>query len=164
MNVDLQKRWWIVPAVAGGLGVVLLVLVGELLPSLEFYAMLLFFLLVGLSFVWVFVVPRKFWAVAPGVGALGIAVALIVSQFIPENNGWVGTLILAVTVFVMAAIPNPWPPFKGVYAVGLLILLIGFMMVPLPVVWRIVLCVATVLVGAYLFWRDRELLSGSSTS
>ena len=61
----------------------------------------------GLSFLWVFVARRIFWAVAPGVGALGLAVAVIVSAFVPENNGWVGTLILGASAFVMAALPNP---------------------------------------------------------
>ena len=158
MNVDLQKHWWIVPAVAGGVGVLFLVLAGELLPSLELYAVLFFLLLVGASFLWVFYARKKFWAVAPGVGALGLAVAVIVSALIPPNNGWVGTLILGATAFVMAALPNPNPALKGIYVVGVLILVIGCLMAPVTVVWKVILCVASAALGGYMLWRNRAVL------
>jgi hypothetical protein len=164
MNIDLQKRWWNVPAVAGGVGLLLLILVDELFPSLELYAMLLFLLLVGGSFLWVFGACRKFWAVAPGVGALGFAVAVIVTEFVPEPTGWVAALILGVTAFVMAAIPNPEPTFKGIYVIGAFILLIGFIMAPLAILWKVILCVASAALGAYLLWRNRDVLFKSSTS
>jgi UDP-N-acetylmuramyl pentapeptide phosphotransferase/UDP-N-acetylglucosamine-1-phosphate transferase len=56
------------------------------------------------------------WAVAPGVGGIAFAVAILVSLLIPENNGWASVLILGVAAFLIAAIPNVRDSIKVAYS------------------------------------------------
>jgi hypothetical protein len=156
MNTNLQKQWWIVPAVAGAVGLVAVLLADEFLPSLESYAFLLLLILVGLSFLWAFAKRDVWWAVAPGVGALTATVAVLVNLYLPENNGWIATLILGGGVFVIAAIPNRRIEVNVAHFVGIVIVVIGFLISPLRTVWKIALIVASILLAAYFAWLDRE--------
>jgi len=87
-----------------------------------------------------------------------LAVAVLVSLLIPENNGWVGMLILGAAAFVIAALPNVRDGIKVAYVVGAMILVIGFLMAPVTLVWKIILCVASAALGGYFIWRNRETL------
>ncbi len=157
MNIDLQKNWWIVNVVAGVVGIAVDSLADQYFPSAAPYTSIFFLTLVGLSFLWVFNTKKEiWWSVAPGVGVLSLAVAGVVNLFIPENNGWVATLILGVAGFVIAALPNPRPEIKITYLIATLILVIGFLMAPLPTLWKIVSCVVCVMVGGYFTWLNRR--------
>ena len=164
MNIDLQKHWWIVIVVAAVVGIAILILADNLLPSLSPYAVLLFLVLLGASFLWAFITRGIFWAVAPGVGVLALAVGVVVSFFVPENNGWVATLILGVGSIVIGAIPNPRGEIKVTYFIGAMILVIGFLLAPLAPLWKIILCVASALGGAYVIWRSWDDVQGTSSS
>ena len=159
MNAILRRHWWIVNVAAGVVGIIAMRLAEQYFPSLAPYATILFLTLVGLSFLWVFTTKKGiWWAVAPGVGAIAFAVALLVSLLIPENNGWVGMLILGAAAFVIAAIPNSRDGMKVAYVVGAMILVIGFLMAPVTLVLKIILCVASAALGGYFIWRNRETL------
>lgn len=109
MDIDLQKNWWIVNVAAGVVGILVVILAEEFFPSLADYAFILFLTLVGLSFLWVFNTKKEiWWAVAPGVGALAFAVAVVVGLIIGgENNGWLASVIIGIGFLLMAVIPNP---------------------------------------------------------
>jgi len=159
MNVILRRHWWIVNVAAGVVGIIAMRLAEEYFPSLAPYATMLFLTLVGLSFLWVFTTKKGiWWAVAPGVGAIALAVAVLVSLLIPENNGWVGMLILGAAAFLIAAIPNVRDGMKVAYIVGAMTLVIGFLMAPIAPVWKIILCIASAALGGYFIWRNRETL------
>ena len=156
MNINLQKQWAIIPAVAGAVGLVAVLVADEFFSSLAPYVLLFFFVLVGASFLWAFVKRDVWWAVAPGVGALAAAVAILVNLYLPENNGWIAILILGAGAFVIAAIPNRRIEVNVAHFVGIMIVVIGFLISPLRTVWKIVFVLASILLAAFFAWLDRE--------
>ncbi len=165
MSIDLRKNWWILIAAVSGVGFVVLVLATELFPAAESYALILFTTSLGLSFLWVFGISEKtWWAVAPGTGLLAFAVMGVLSPFIPENNGWIGMMMLAFAAFVIAAIPNPRPEMRGTgFAVGSGILMIGFLLFPVGPMWKLVLFVVYVPIGLTIGYLLRKELGYIST-
>jgi hypothetical protein len=156
--MDLQKHWWIVPTTAGIIGVATLILAEQFFPNAVDFAVALLLSLVGLSFMWVFYARDVFWAVAPGVGCLTFVVIGIVYQFIPENNGWVATLMMSAGTMLIAAIPNRRPEMKVCYLIGDFILFIGILMMPVTLVWKVLLLVAAAAVTGLLVWRNYDTL------
>jgi hypothetical protein len=156
MNVDLEKQWWVVPILGGAAGLVLLIFVDQLFPRVGPYALALLLALVGLGFLWAFRERDVWWTVAPGVGALACALAVLVDTFLPANNGWIAVLILGAGTFLIAAIPNRRVEVNAAHFVGIAIVVIGILLSPLRAVWKIVLIVVSLLLAAYFAWLDRE--------
>jgi hypothetical protein len=156
MDIDLQKHWWIVPAILGVIGLVALILAYQFLFGLVPYLLILFSILVGLGFLWSFLKWDVWWAVGPAIVALALALALFVDLFLPENNGWVTTLILGASAFVIAIIPNRRIEVNVAHFVGIAILVIGFLVSPLRPMWKIIFIVASLLLAGYLLWLDRK--------
>jgi hypothetical protein len=156
MKLNLHKNWWIVPVEAAIVGLLAIFLADQFFENLQTAAVFLFLLLVGLSFMWAFSWRGIWWAVAPGVGLLTVCVIIIVSLFIPENNGWVASLILGAGALVIGAIPNPRVEMKIAYVIAPWMLVIGFLISPLPLALRIVLAVASILFVIYLIWRNLD--------
>jgi hypothetical protein len=156
MNINLEKHWWIVPVIAGVVGLLAVLLANQFLPSLVLYALLLLLVLVALSFLWALVWRDIWWAVAPNVWALTAAVALAVNALLPVNNGWIAVLILGAGTFVIAAIPNRRVEVNIAHFVGIVIVVFGFLLSPIRIVWKIVFIVVAILFATYLAWLDRE--------
>lgn len=156
MNSNLQKHWWIVPLVAGAVGLFALFLANQFFPSLVLYALLFLLVLVALSFLWAFILRDVWWAVALNVWALTAAVALVVNAFLPKNNGWIAALILGAGTFVIAAIPNRRVEVNIAHFIGIVVVVFGFLISPIRIVWKIVFIVASILLALYFAWLDRE--------
>lgn len=159
MKINPNIQWWRVVAGVGLFSLAAVIIADQFFEDAVDFVFILAMIALGLAFMWAFYVRGVFWAVAPGMGLLAFAVAGTVSQFIPENNGWVSTLILGTAAYVIAAIPNPRADMKGIYAIGAMLLVIGFILAPLSVPWTVVLSAVTVLLTGYLLWRNREALS-----
>jgi hypothetical protein len=165
MNINLQRYWWIVPIIAAVAGIAIVELTDEFAPGLTDYADILFLLLVGLSFLWAFLARGIWWAIAPAVGVLAFAVTVTLGVlFFPEaeNLAWLAFLCLGAAGFVLGVIPSSRAGMKISYGFGAFILAIGFLIAPLPIVWRVILCVGSVLVGGYLVWRYRANFQAAS--
>ena len=160
MDIDLQKNWWIVNVAAGVVGVLVMILAEQFFPSLDDYATILFLTLVGLSFLWVFNTKKEiWWAVAPGVGALALAVASVANLIIGENNGWLASVIIGIGFLLMAVIPNPRAEILPIGYIGAIFaLVIGLLMAPITIPWKIIFCLASALIVGYFAWRNREKL------
>jgi hypothetical protein len=159
MSNKSNRGWWRVIAALSLFGLAAIIIADQFFVEVVDYVVLLVLVGLGLAFMWVFYARGVFWAVAPGVGLLAVVAAGIVSQFAPENNGWIGSLILGAAAYIVGAIPNPMEEMKVAYLIGGMILIIGFLLAPLPVLATVVLCVVTVIVTGYLVWRYREALS-----
>lgn len=159
MNINPNIQWWRVVAGLGLFGLAAVFIADQFFQEAAEYVFVAVMILLGLSFMWAFYTRGVFWAVAPGVGLLALAVAGIMSWFVPENNGWVSTLILGAGAYVIGAIPNPRGEMKVAYPIGAMLLVIGFLLAPLSAALTIVLCVVTVLATGYLVWKNREALS-----
>jgi hypothetical protein len=159
MDINLKKNWWVVNVAAFAVGILVAELTERYFEGLATYGGIFLFTLLGLSFLWVFNTRRDlFWAIAPAVGCFAFAIAGFVSPLFPDNNGWVATLILGVAGFVIAAIPNPRPEMKVSYGIGAMVLVIGFLLAPISLFWKIISSIVVVGLAVYFLWRDREEL------
>jgi hypothetical protein len=156
MKVDLDKQWWVVPIIAGVVGLIALLMAYSVLPGLELVAVLLLLILVGVSFLWAFIQRSVWWAVAPGVWALTAVVAVLVNYYLPWNNGWIATLILGAGTFVIAAIPNHRVEINVAHFCGIVLILFGFVISPMRILWKTVLILTSLLLAVYFAWLDRE--------
>ena len=155
MHID-GKQWWVVPAIAGAIGLVALGVAVLLLPGMTPYALLLLLLLVGLGFLWAFIWRDVWWAVAPAVLALAGATAVVANLLLPANNGWIALLIMGAGTLLIAAIPNRRVEVNAAHFVAIAIVVIGFLISPLRTVWKVILIVLSILLAAYFAWLDRE--------
>jgi hypothetical protein len=156
MNINLKRQWLLVPILASVVGLLVVIVAGQFFPRLTPYALLLLLIPVGVSFLWAFVKQSVWWAVAPGVEVLAAALAVLVNLFLPNNNGWIAVLILGAGAFVIAAIPNRRAEINVAHFLGIIVVVIGFLISPLRIMWKIVFIVASVLLAAYFAWLDRE--------
>ena len=156
MNINLKRQWLLVPALASVAGLFVVIVTDQFFPRLTPYALLLFLIPVGVSFLRAFVKRDVWWAVAPGVEVLAAALAVLVNLFLPKNNGWIATLILGAGAFVIAAIPNRRVEVNVAHLIGIIIVVIGFLISPLRTVWKIVFIFVSVLLAAFFAWLDRE--------
>ena len=156
MDINLEKEWWIAPALLGAVGLAAVLLARSSLAGLAPYALLLCSLLVGASTLWAYLRRDVWFAVAPAVVAFALAIAVVVDLFLPANNGWITILILGASAFVIALIPNRRIEINVAHFVGIAILVIGFLISPLRTVWKVVLIVASLTLAAYLLWLDRR--------
>jgi hypothetical protein len=156
MNVDRWKKWWVMPILGGAVGLLAVILAFAWIPRLELAAVLLLLALVGATFLWAFVRRDVWWAVAPGVGALVSAAAVLVNYVLPANNGWIATLIVGAGAFVIAAIPNRRAEVNVAHFVGIVLLLFGFVISPLRIVWKVISIALSIALALCFVWLDRE--------
>jgi hypothetical protein len=156
MKGNRQNSWWIAPAAACGIGLIVLIVTHQLYPSRQPYAILLLLALLGWSFIWAFVKRDVWWAVAPGIWALAGMVAVALSVLLPENNGWIDLLILGAGTFLIAAIPNRRIEVNIAHFLAIVVVVIGFLLSPLREVWKILFIVLSILLAVYFAWLDRE--------
>ncbi len=84
------------------------------------------------------------------------ALAVLLSVFLPANNGWIAVLILGAGAFVIAALPNRRVEINVSHFVGIAIVVIGLLLSPLRTLWKIVFVLLSFLLAAYFAWLDRE--------
>ena len=154
--MNIQERWWIVPVVIGVAGLLAFFLAAQFVSVYAPYVLILVLALLGASFLWSFTRGDIWWAVAPAVVAFALAIAVLVNLFLPRNNGWMATLILGASAFVIAAIPNRRVEINVAHFIAILILLFGFVISPLRILWKIVFIVVSLLLAAYFAWLDRD--------
>lgn len=156
MHIDLDKQWWVIPAIAGAIGLAALAVAALLLPGATPYALLLLLLLVGSSFLWAFLRHDVWWAIAPAVLAFADVVAVVTDSFLPANNGWIAVLIVGAGTLIIAAIPNRRAEVNAAHFAAIAIVILGFLISPMRAVWKAGLIAASILLAAYFAWLDRE--------
>jgi len=123
-----QSRWWALIPGLGGLGLGLLIAVGERLPG--DWEAILFLGPLALSFLLIYALRRNYWwAIIPGGTLLSVCLVVLASSQHAFDEGSLMLLGLGATFATVALVPTPhgrmkwaWIPAGVLGLIGLLIL------------------------------------------
>jgi hypothetical protein len=153
-----KHNWWLVLVVGGVLAIAVTLIQQKWMPEYDLIAFLIAMVILAAAFYWVYTVDKKafWWAQIPALCMIAILAAGIVGYLTPKDasnsSPWaVVTLGLGAAVigFVLKR-----PTVKFVfYAIGIITLLVGILMLPLTLGWKIALIVVEAVGFGYLAWQ-----------
>jgi len=150
-----KRNWWVVVVVATILAVVVMLIQQNWLPDYAFVAFLLIMVILGVAFFWVYTIDKQefWWALIPTLSMVVLLVTGIVGYFTPKDASG-SSPYAVVTMGIGAAIvglvlKHPGAKFV-LYAIAIITLLVGILMLPIDLIWKIVLIVVEILLIGYL--------------
>jgi hypothetical protein len=159
MQGNITKRnWWVVLVVGGVLAVAVALVQQSLLPQYDFAAFLIIFVILGVTFYWVYTLDKVelWWALIPALAMGAILATGIVAYFTPKDasgSSPYGVVTLGLAAALMGLILRQ-PTVKLVmYCIAIITLLVGDLMLPIDLIWQIVFIVVELLVVGYLLMR-----------
>jgi hypothetical protein len=156
MQGNITKRnWWIVLVVGGALAIAVILIQQYLLPSYDFAAFLIIFVILGIVFYWVYTIDKVnlWWSLIPALAMVTILVTGIVAYLTPKDasgSSPYGVVTLGVCVAIMGLILKRPSAKLVMYCIAVITLLVGDLMLPINLIWQIVLIVVVLLVMGYL--------------
>jgi hypothetical protein len=159
-----KKNWWIV-AVAGGILAGAVILIQQTwLPAYAFAAFLVAIAILAVAFYWVYALDKKglWWALIPALAMVVLLATGIVANFTPKDAS--GSSPYGVVTLGLGAAIMGWvftrPRVKMVmYIIAMITLLVGILMLPFDLIWKIVLIVVEVALIGYLAWQAYRRLA-----
>ena len=165
MNSAINKRnYWIVLVVAGILAMAVVLIQQKWLPDYDLAAFLIAMTLLGVAFYWVYTLDKEvlWWALIPALAMLTLFVTGIVGYLTPKDAS--GSSPYGVITLGLGAAIIGWvlkrPSAKIVlYVIAVITLLVGILMLPLDLIWKLLLIVVEVAAIGYLIWQTSRHLA-----
>ena len=165
MNSAINKRnYWIVLVVAGILAMAVVLIQQKWLPDYDLAAFLIAMTLLGVAFYWVYTLDKEvlWWALIPALAMLTLFVTGIVGYLTPKDAS--GSSPYGVITLGLGAAIIGWvlkrPSAKIVlYVIAVITLLVGILMLPLDLIWKLLLIVVEVAAIGYLIWQTSRQLA-----
>jgi hypothetical protein len=165
MENSINKRnWWIILVVAAILAFAVTLIQQKWLPDYDFAAFLIAIVILGVAFYWVYTIDREgfWWAQIPAMVMVVLLVTGIVAYITPKDasgSSPYGVITLGLGSAIIGLIMKR-PTVKLVmYVIAIITLLVGFLMLPVAIIWKIVLIVIEVVVIGYLIWQNNRLMT-----
>jgi hypothetical protein len=159
MESTINKRnWWIVLVVAGVLAIAVILIQQKWLPDYEMAAFLIAIVILGIAFYWVYTTDKQalWWAQIPALAMVALLATGIVAYFTPKDasgSSPYGVITMGLGAAVIGLVlKRPVAKFV-LYAIAIITLLVGILMLPLDLIWKIILIVVEVLLIGYLIWQ-----------
>ena len=158
MQTFINKRnWWIVLVVGGALAAVVTLIQQTLLPAYDFAAFLIVMVILAIAFYWVYAFDKQglWWAQIPGLAMMVLLVTGVVGYFTPKDasgSSPYGVVTLGLGAAVMGALLKHSRAKFVMYVIAMITLLVGFLMLPVDLVWKIILIAVEILLIGYLAW------------
>ena len=162
MEGSINKRnWWMVLVVATILAFAVTLIQQKWLPDYDLVAFLIIVVILGVAFYWVYTIDKQglWWAIIPALAMVTLLVTGIVAYFAPKDAS--GSSPYGVITMGLGAAVIGWvlkrPAAKFVlYAIAMITLFVGILMLPVAVIWKIILTVVDVLLIGYLIWQSNR--------
>ena len=156
-----KRNWWLVLVVAGILAIAVTSIQQRWLPDYEVPAFVLDIVILGIAFYWVYTLDKQefWWALIPALAMVTLLATGIVAYFAPKDAS--GSSPYAVITMGLGAasigfvLKRPTAKFV-LYAIAFFILLVGILMLPLNLIWKIILIAVDVLLIGYLIWQTNR--------
>jgi hypothetical protein len=162
MESSINKRnWWIILVVAGILAFGVTLIQQKWLPDYDFAAFLIAIIILGVAFYWVYNIDREgfWWAQIPAMVMVVLLATGIVAYITPKDasgSSPYGVITLGLGSGIIGFLMKR-PTVKLVmYVIAMITLVVGFLMLPVALVWKIVLIVIEVVVIGYLIWQNNR--------
>ncbi|HEX9262010.1 MAG TPA: hypothetical protein VF893_05730 [Candidatus Bathyarchaeia archaeon] len=159
MQSAINKRnWWIVLAVAGVLAIGAFLVQQNLLPEYDFAAFLFVVIVLGIAFYWVYRIDKQelWWSLIPALVMVALLATGIVGYLTPKDasgSSAYGVITLGLSAAIIGfVLKHPAAKFVF-YMIAIITLLVGILMLPLAVIWKIVLIIVEAAIIGYLAWQ-----------
>ena len=153
-NSMIKRNWWAVLVAATILAFAVILIQRQWLPDYDFAAFLLIVVILGIAFYWVYTIDKQglWWAQIPALAMFVLLATGIVAYFTPSDasgSSPYGVITLGLGAAVIGfVLKRPTAKFV-LYAIAIITLLVGILMLPLDLIWKIILIVLEiVLIGA----------------
>jgi hypothetical protein len=163
-SISNKRNYWIVLVVGGILAIAVVLIQQKWLPDYDFAAFLIAIIILGIAFYWVYAIDKQelWWAQIPALAMVTLLATGIVAYFTPKDASGsspygVITLGLGATIIGLV-LKRPTAKFV-LYMIAIITLLVGILMLPVDLVWKILLIVVDFLVIGYLIWQTRRQLA-----
>lgn len=165
MENNISKRnWWAILVVGGILAIAVILIQQNWLPDYDFGAFLIAFVILAIAFYWTYTLDKQelWWALLPALVMVAILITGIVGNFTPKDasgSSPYAVIALGLCAVVIGLIFER-PRVKIVmYIIAIFTFLVGILMFPLDLLWKIILIVVEVLVIGYLTWQTNRRMT-----
>ena len=162
MEIIINKRnWWIIPVVAAILSFGVVLIQQKWLPEQDLAAFLIAVVILGIAFYWVYTIDKKelWWSLIPSLAMVTLLATGIVGYFAPKDasgSSPYGVVTLGLGAAIMGfVLKRPGAKFV-LYVVAIITFLVGFLMLPIDLIWKIILIIAEILLLGYLIWQTNQ--------
>jgi len=150
--------------VAGILAIAVTLIQQNWLPDYESAAFLIAMVILGIAFYWVYIIDKQgfWWALIPSLAMVALLATGIVAYFTPKDasgSSPYGVITMGLGAAIIGFVLKR-PDAKFVlYAIAIITLLVGILMLPVNLSWKIILIVVEVLLIGYLAWQTNRQLT-----
>ena len=153
-----KRNWWIVLVVAAALAFAVTLIQQKWLPDYDLAAFLLAVVILGIAFYWVYTIDKQgfWWALIPALAMMVLLATGIVAYFTPKDasgSSPLGVITMGLGAAIIGfVLKRPAAKFV-LYAIAIITLLVGILMLPVDLIWKIIFIVLEVLLIGYLIWQ-----------
>jgi hypothetical protein len=158
----VKRNWWGILVGAGILVIVVTLIQQNFLPEYDFAVFLIDMIILMIAFYWVYSIDQAglWWAQIPALAMLTLLATGIVAYFTPKDasgSSPYGVITMGLGAVVMGlVIKHPTVKFV-MFMIAMITLLVGVLMLPVTVVWKVVFIIIEVALIVYLIWKTASL-------
>ena len=162
MESIINKRyWWVILVVAAILSIGVVLIQQKWLPEQDFIAFLVAIVILGIAFYWVYAIDTQglWWSLIPSMAMVTLLATGIVGYFTPKDasgSSPYGVVTLGLGAAIMGIVLKRPGAKIVLYMIAMITLLVGFVMLPIDLIWKIILIVVEVLLIGYLIWQTNR--------
>jgi len=157
-----KRNWWIVIVVAAILAFAVTLIQQKWLPDYDLAAFLIAIIILGIAFYWVYTIDKQelWWAQIPALVMVVLIVTGIVAYITPKDasgSSPYGVITMGLGAAIIGfVLKRPGAKFV-LYAIAIITLLVGILMLPIDLIWKIILIIMeAVLIGALMWQTNRQ--------
>ena len=155
-----RRHWWMVVTVAAVVGVAALVITDEVMGPDALIGVIVFLVLIGASFCWVYFVDQAhfWWAIIPGLAPFALLAAMIPDIVFGSDpkNDWLNVAVLGGGMAVIGLGLKRIDAKGALYAIATITFIVAILMAQFAWILKGVLIAVAVMVLVLFFWRNRE--------
>jgi hypothetical protein len=165
MESTINKRnWWIVLAAAAILAFAVTLIQQKWLPDYDLAAFLIVIVVLGIAFYWVYTIDKEglWWALIPALAMVALLATGIVAYLTPKDasgSSPYGVITFGLGAAVIGLVLNRPAAKIVLYLIAIITLLVGILMLPVDLIWKIILIVVEILLIGYLIWQTSRQLA-----
>jgi len=153
-----KRNWWIVLVVAAILAIGVTLIHQKWLPDYDFAAFLIAIVILGIAFFWVYTIDKQglWWALIPALAMATLLAAGIVAYVTPPDasgSSPFGVITMGLGAAIIGFVLKRPGAKIVLYFIAIITLLVGILMLPIDLIWKIVLIVVEVLLIGSLIWQ-----------
>jgi hypothetical protein len=158
----VKRNWWGVLVGAGILVIAVTLIQQNMLPEYDLAVFLIDMIILAIAFYWVYSIDQValWWAQIPALAMLTLLATGIVAYFTPKDasgSSPYGVITMGLGAAVMGMVIKR-PAVKFImFMIAMITLLVGVVMLPVTIVWKVVFIIVEIALIVYLIWKTASL-------